>query len=458
MTQVSKPPPDRLKQLIWVYFWLLIFEGALRKWLFPQYTSIFLVIRDPIAVLIYALAIFQGRFRWNHFITALGALGIISFVISLFVLQLGSFRHTFLISGYGFRANFLHLPLLFLIGSVLQPEDVKKIGKWLLILAIPMAVLVFLQYQAPLDSFLNKGSLGSESKQIEAAVEGVGKIRPPGVFAFTTGLSFFIAAVAAYLLYAALEKNAYSWWLSLMAAVACCLMIGFSISRTTVMGVVVVLVALLICCVVRPKLLKRALIPLAVVAVMIVVVSSWSAFSESLEIIGARFAGAGVKEGIFVRFMNGFSDPLKVVTQTPLFGYGLGLGTNGGISMLGLLGVLSLGEAEWTRVIREVGPVLGISYLALRVILALSIGAKAIRSSIAGNALPLLLFGVSALLLVNGQFGQTTTLGFAVFISGLSLAAAKEEREPVFEETPASFLSRNLLKGRSAYAEALHHS
>ena len=52
-----------------------------------------------------------------------------------------------LVSGYGFRSNFLHLPLIFLMPRVLRPEDVKRIGWWILILLVPMSLLMVAQFQ-----------------------------------------------------------------------------------------------------------------------------------------------------------------------------------------------------------------------------------------------------------------------------------------------------------------------
>ena len=49
-----------LKRLIWVYFFLLIFEGVFRKWLLPQFSDVLLVVRDPVVLLIYAVAIKSG--------------------------------------------------------------------------------------------------------------------------------------------------------------------------------------------------------------------------------------------------------------------------------------------------------------------------------------------------------------------------------------------------------------
>ena len=51
----------RLKRWIWIYFWLLIFEGVLRKWIFPQWSGPLLLIRDPVALIIYYHAYRCGK-------------------------------------------------------------------------------------------------------------------------------------------------------------------------------------------------------------------------------------------------------------------------------------------------------------------------------------------------------------------------------------------------------------
>ena len=48
---------QNLRRLLWLYLWLLIFEGAFRKWIVPQLSSPLLLIRDPVVVLIYVLAL-----------------------------------------------------------------------------------------------------------------------------------------------------------------------------------------------------------------------------------------------------------------------------------------------------------------------------------------------------------------------------------------------------------------
>jgi hypothetical protein len=39
-------PHRSLVLLIWLYFWLLIWEGSLRKWIFPSLSAPLLVVRD----------------------------------------------------------------------------------------------------------------------------------------------------------------------------------------------------------------------------------------------------------------------------------------------------------------------------------------------------------------------------------------------------------------------------
>src|SRR5690349_2977338 len=50
-------PNDFLKQLVWCYFGLLLVEGAFRKWWLPQLSAPLLIIRDPVVIAIYLLAI-----------------------------------------------------------------------------------------------------------------------------------------------------------------------------------------------------------------------------------------------------------------------------------------------------------------------------------------------------------------------------------------------------------------
>jgi hypothetical protein len=115
-----------------------------------------------------------------------------------------------------------------------------------------------------------------------------------------------------------------------------------------------------------------------------------------------------------------------------------------------------LTEGEWGRVILESGPILGVAFLLWRTILTFRLGLFSLHQLKRGEILPIMLYCAGFLALLNGQFGQPTNLGFAVFISGLCLAAGNtpvpaEGGAPVLPERRGARIAR-----RSRYAEGLH--
>jgi len=73
--------------------------------------------------------------------------------------------------------------------------------------------------------------------------------------------------------------------------------------------------------------------------------------------------------------------------------------------------------------ILEMGPIMGIIFLGMRVGLAGWMFFRSLQYAREKTMLPILLFGVCGVLIVSGQWGQPTILGFAVFIGGLCLAS-----------------------------------
>jgi hypothetical protein len=114
-----------------------------------------------------------------------------------------------------------------------------------------------------------------------------------------------------------------------------------------------------------------------------------------------------------------------------------------------------LSESEWPRVILESGPVLGVAYLLLRVLIVILLGVSSWRA-LREDSLPLLLFGASSLVVISGQFGQPTTLGFACLGGGLCLAAAGPAAPAPLESNIRIKALPPQIRGRSKYAETLH--
>ena len=116
-----------LKRWIWLYFVLLIFEGSFRKWVLPQYSDVLLIVRDPVALVIYLLAIKARLFPRNLWILSIAIIGVLSALVSLLVLEpYLPLKPLVLVTTFGFRCNFLHLPLVFIIGSARVPQGSKE--------------------------------------------------------------------------------------------------------------------------------------------------------------------------------------------------------------------------------------------------------------------------------------------------------------------------------------------
>ena len=467
----SLPPPapvlgnaktlKNIRGLIWLYFWLLILEGTLRKWILPQFSDVLLIIRDPVVIAIYLLAIKAKVFPRNAYVLFLAIIAFLSCLVSLLVLQpYLSIQPLVLVTGYGFRSNFLHLPLIFVIGKVMDEDDVKKLGKWVLLGLIPMCVLLAVQFSSAPDAFVNRTAGLGETQQITA---GGGKIRPPGTFSFGSGIVFYAALSASYLLYALLTRGLYRNWLLYSAGLALVVTVGVSGSRSVLLAVLVVLASLFALFLFQPSAVTHVARNLLIVVVVLLVAVRLPVFNEGMQVLSDRFTGAAEAEetsiagGLAFRMLGGFIEGFQLLTRAPIGGYGLGIGTNGGAKFLTGRSIFLLTEGEWGRVVLESGPILGLAFLVWRTMLTVKIGLLSIRKLKEGNTLPVMIYAAGFLALLNGQFGQPTTLGFAAFLCGLCLAAANrkvigpETGPPVADDLPLRRTAR-----RSRYAERLH--
>lgn len=452
-----------IRRLIWLYFWLLLIEGALRKWVLPDYSNPLLLVRDPVLIAIYLLAIparVLPRNGWTMSLMVIGFLSLLATFVQLWPYV--SPKMIALVGGYGFRSNFFHLPLIFVMASVLRPEDVKRFGWWTLLLLVPMSVLMAAQFGAAPDAFLNR-TPGGEGEMMMAAL---GKVRTAGTFSFVVGVAAYLSLAAGYLVWGLLNPGLYKSWLLTVAGIALVVGVAVSGSRLTVGACAVVVASLVLVIVLRRDVVNRFGRALIVILILGIVVNRLSVFHEGVNVLSTRFAEVAeaseqsVARGLIARVLASFEDAFFVYGKAPFLGYGLGIGTNAGAKFLtGHSGFL-LTEGEWSRIFLESGPVLGLAYVAWRFALVGRIGSLCIKSVRWGNPLPLLLFSSSFLPMLNGQFGQPTILGFTVFTTGLALAARNEDTSPDASaaETPSMRVKsvERIVRRRSAYAERLH--
>ncbi len=452
----------RIRQLIWLYLWLLLIEGALRKWVMPRFSNPLLLIRDPVMLGIYFYAIRAQVFPKNFWTISLWIIGVLS-VLAICgspIFSILPVAAMLEVTAYGFRTDFLHLPLIFLMASVFDEEDVKKFGWWILLLMIPMSLIMVAQFQSTADSFINRTAGLGEGEQLTA---GSGKIRPPGTFSFISGPVFYMSVAAAFFIYGALTRTAYRNWLVIASGAALVVGVSVSGSKSSVASVLLVVAALAVILIVRPRAVNRFGWALIIGVVVAWIVTRLPIFKEGIQVLSDRFTSAAeaaettVVWGTFERVISGFTEGFSHIDKVPFFGIGLGIGTNVGGSILIGRPAFLLNENEWSRVLAETGPILGVAFLLWRTLLTVQLGRLSLGALWRGNLLPILLFSSGFVLLLNGQLGQPTTLGFAAFLNGLCLAATRprvidsEKISPMIDQPATKPLPR-----RSAYASRLH--
>ena len=412
-----------IKLLIWLYLVLLLAEGALRKWVFPSLSDELLVVRDPVVLAIYFLALAAGIFPTNRFIVVIAVLAGLSTVASL----LGG-HDNLVVLAYGLRINYLHLPLIWIMGRVLDRRDVERIGAFLLVMAIPMTLIMVQQFRAPMDALINRGVGQDEVGQIFGAE---GRIRPPGLFAFITGPQLFFPLCAAFFFDEIGGAKRLPWYLLIACGLAITVALPVSISRTVMLGTAVVALAFLAALPFSSARFSSLARPLLLLALVGAGLSQLPVFREGSSVFMMRWDTAADDEGagsawhsVMDRTVNGFTNPYYFMKNAPFLGQGIGTGSNVGARLTsGKVGFL-LSEEEWGKVLLELGPVIGAAFIIFRIILTGWLGLLAWRELRENrNTLPILIFSATALTVLQGQWAPPTVLGFSVLGAGLLLGA-----------------------------------
>ncbi|RZJ87316.1 MAG: hypothetical protein EOO20_16340, partial [Chryseobacterium sp.] len=214
-----------LKRAVWLYILLLIFEGALRKWVLPGLATPLLIVRDPIAIYIIVVIWQTGNFPKTPYLSGMFVIGI----ISVFTAML--FGHGNLtVAIYGARILLIHFPLMFAIGRLFDHDDVVKVGKFMVYLSIPMTVLIALQFYSPQSAWVNRGVGGD---LVGSGFSGaLGYYRPAATFSFATGTTCFYGITACFVLYFWMNTTNLNKIVLVGASLAVLASIPLSISRS----------------------------------------------------------------------------------------------------------------------------------------------------------------------------------------------------------------------------------
>jgi hypothetical protein len=411
-----------VKITLWLYFWLLLLEGVLRKWVVPEYSNIIFIIRDPLVIITYVFAWHEGVFPRRPGMVVIWLLAVLSLIFAV------ESNSPFVVTLFGLRTNYLHLPLIFVMAQTLDREDVRRFGRWFLLTSLPVTALMLAQFESPPGALINAGVGGAEMGQIRGAL---GRIRPPGPFSFISGVVSYFALVSAFVFHGWLQRRAYKWILLVPATAALAIAIPISISRSLLLAVLIVAAFGLA---VSARDLRRAPAYLGPV-IAAFAVATFLADTVYVRAFVVRWqesvtaGGAGFSENVTGRIFSVFTQPFDVAADAPLLGHGIGMGTVAGARLATGKYTFLLAESELARLVLELGPVLGFAFIVWRLWLALTLVMQSWRRFVATkDALGWLITGAVFLSVLSGQWGPSTQLGYAVFGAGLALAALNDPK------------------------------
>lgn len=432
-----------LRYLIWAYCVLILLEGALRKWVFPSLSNPLLIIRDPLVLLIYICAASKHCFPVNYFVLGAFVLAFFSFFLGLL-----SEHSNLLITLYGLRVNYLHLPLVFIIPLVMTRKDVLALGKFFLWTSLPMTALEVLQFYAPAEHWLNMNPGKMEASSLTG---GMGRLRSSGTFSFTQGLSAYFVYVCAFFLSFLIDHKRLSKAFLIVVGIALLVAIPVAISRTLVLNTGILLIAATVSLYFKKNTSQLLFRLLCVLSLVTSLAAFLPVFDEGLASFQDRWVNATgttsteFKTNIVDRFLEGFSQSYELLQYAGASGIGIGMGTNVATKLLTNQVGFLLAENEWSRIILELGSILGIAFIFYRIGLFYYLLKESYYYLKLSNPLPFLLFSACAFSVLNGQWGPPTNLGFAVLGAGLTLAACNPMDETFMQKRQRRYYALKVL-------------
>lgn len=421
---------------VFIIYWLLIFEGVLRKWIFPDAFKILFFIRDPFVLIVYALALINYRpLPARPLLIGWLVLGLIALLVGLAHLWAGNTN--IVILAYGWRNYFYYIPLAFVIGANFHQDDLYRLIRQTSFLAIPIVLLVCLQLLSPADAVINAGII---ERGLYNAGVARGFVRTYGTFTSSPGQTLFVCSLIAMLLANWMLPNrqrAVKGFLLSIVTVAIIVNLALSGSRGAyVLSILIMLVALLSIVLLQHKKNRvKDVILFCIIAVgTLVTIGLFN--RDFLAAISEKLGDAYYSESELYgplattgRIIFDFGNFAKALSQAPHFGYGIGWFGNAFASQT----VFALyAEDDWSRNIFELGPVIGLFFMGLRIAFVVWLTKDAVTTvKRISNPLPLLLVGFIGVILLQGQVtGHGSVNGYGWLFAGFCIAANRLGQGP----------------------------
>jgi hypothetical protein len=342
-------------------FVLIVFEGALRKWVFPWAQAEIYLVKDAILLAVYLGFLLDSR---RTILPARGAGAVKVLLVASFlfgVLEVFNPNSPSVLVGLmGLKAYFLYAPVAFILPYVFKSrEHLFILIRRYIVMAIPVAVLGFLQIMAGPESSLN--TYVSHSEDTPALLARFGNedlVRTAGTFSYVSGYTAFLGFIG----FLAIGYNmAQGWRLknNMMPLLALTLVVGAMFTTGSRAPVYTLLAA-------SPVILWLAatsrVLPgrTAMRLICLVPIMALIAVNASPEAFQAFMQRAGEADSTFMRMFSPIDQTVGALSNAPALGMGIGTTHPSAMTIMGVelpwwLSDDLLTEEEMARVTVELG-------------------------------------------------------------------------------------------------------
>ena len=425
-------------------FWVIVFTGAIRKWIFPG-ASIFYLLQDVPIGFAYLYALITGFFDRGYMLLTIILLSTVMTLQALAQIVFGGLEP--FVAGVGLHNYLFYLPILVIFPFSLTEKYRKDFVWWNLILSIPMCALAIAQSLSPRSAWVNHTSEGDAF-----GVPGADVARVQGTFNFTVFYGIWVGIAVALCLGEWLlpkhRRAIQNQWLLILCTVTVNLCHLVSASRAAIVLAGLALAGALVAAIVLGS--NRAILAIGGICVLLPVVGAMTFVISPAEfnVVVDRFTADNAKADLQDRIVTGLIG-FATEPKFSLVGAGIGMGVDaahvGNANTYNF--TYELSEADTIRNVMELGTPVGLLYVLLRLFFLygmIFVAIRIVRSGSSPHVLPLSFIllgqGYADLTRAATMTASQVMVGYA-FILG---ALYHPDTEPELQVTASDSLTRSV--------------
>jgi hypothetical protein len=369
------------QRIIFGVYVLMILEGALRKWVLPSAQAQIYLLKDVLLLFAYLGFMLNVR-RGQPSVRGMDAIKAILVLAFLFGCMeiFNPNSPSILVGLVGVKDYFLYAPLAFILPyAFTSREQFFRLIRFYLLLAIPVAILGFVQVAAGPSSFLN--TYVSYSDEAPTALIKFGRydnvVRTAGTFSFISGYTTYLGFMA-FLAIGYIMGRGWRIKNNVVALLALVLVVGamFTTGSRGPVYTLVIMAPFILGWALHAKILSSATAIRVCLLLPIIAFAAMHTSPQAVEAFQYRAESSGDSASRVVAPLVQLNDALS---NAPFFGMGIGVTHTSALTIMGSTTPWWLGgleeEEEVARVAEELG-VIGVLLLYLVRFLVVAIAVR----------------------------------------------------------------------------------